>query len=246
MLCKCKQTEKLYLSDANKSAFSTFSKASFKASQPPSPRQLPVQVVQNSEYLCKLLPVIIWAPFSLLLGLNRTLLRPTFQDPCVLSTISTVLRTIQVQSLHVGFVPDGLSHHKRRLHRDLAEGEVEILERSVAALRSDCGCFHQGRTLRGDLTLTMGSPSLSTAARAMAPSDRTRQSPKLTTCTFLRCLRACKVQQKQLDNLQRMGGHMCSSPVLKCVKPGLTCAMASVPFLVKVLSFKLRTRSCGL
>lgn len=149
MLCKCKQTEKLHLSDANKSAFSTFSKASFKASQPPSPRQLPVQVVQNSEYLCKPLRVLIWAPFSLLLGLNRTFLRSTFQDPCVLSTISTVLRTIQVQSLHVGFVPDGLSHHKSRLHRDLAEGEVEILERSMAALRSDCGCFRQGRTLKG-------------------------------------------------------------------------------------------------
>lgn len=41
------------------------------------------------------------------------------------------------------FVHDCLSHHERRLHRDLAEGEVEILERSMAALRSDC-CVQTG------------------------------------------------------------------------------------------------------
>lgn len=35
-------------------------------------------------------------------------------------------------------------------------------------------------------------------------------------------------------------------PVFQCVKQGLTCAMASIPFFVNVLSLKLRTRSCGL
>ncbi|TNN51380.1 hypothetical protein EYF80_038417 [Liparis tanakae] len=70
----------------------------------------------------------------------------------------------------------------------------------------------------GAPTLRAGSPSRRTAARATAPSERTRQSPKLITCTFLR------------------GG----------VRAGLTRAMASVPRLVKVLSLKLRTRSSGL
>lgn len=104
--------------------------------------------------------------------------------------------------------------------------------------------FHYGQRLRGELTVTTGSPSMSTAARAMAPSERTRQSPKLTTCTFLRCLRACEVHQWQLALIRRL--VWCLSPVLQCVKLGLTCAMASVPFLVNVLSLKLRTRSCGL
>lgn len=103
--------------------------------------------------------------------------------------------TIQVQPPHVSFILDSLSHHERRLHGDLAKGEVDILNRSVVALWSDACVFHQGRSSRGELTVTMGSPSLSTAARAMAPSERTRQSPKLTTCTFLRCLKAYEVHQ---------------------------------------------------
>lgn len=50
--------------------------------------------------------------------------------------------------------------------------------------------YHIKSQCYGQLTLRTGSPSLTTAARAMAPSERTRQSPKLTTCRFLRCLRA--------------------------------------------------------
>jgi len=40
-------------------------------------------------------------------------------------------------------------------------------------------------------TLRIGSPSDTVSAMAMAPSERTRQSPKLITWTLRKCFRAC-------------------------------------------------------
>lgn len=100
----------------------------------------------------------------------------------------------------------------------------------------------KGKSYR-ELTLRTGSPSLTTAARAMAPSERTRQSPKLTTCRFLRCLRA------YADSRECMRTGNTNTPIcflLGNLLTGLTCAMASVPFLVKVLSLKFRTLSSRL
>ena len=46
---------------------------------------------------------------------------------------------------------------------------------------------------RVNFTLRIGSPSDTVSAMAMAPSERTRQSPKLITWTLRKCFRACEV-----------------------------------------------------
>lgn len=66
----------------------------------------------------------------------------------------------------------------------------------VISLSSDT-CRHKKLKFAGELTLRIGSPSLRTAVRATAPSERTRQSPKLITRTFLRCLRACMADRRK-------------------------------------------------
>lgn len=106
------------------------------------------------------------------------------------------VHTVKIHFLHMRFVHDSLSHHECCRLCDLTKGKIELLERRNRAEHCDQAAeredTHRYKRLDfdGELTLRIGSPSLSTATRAMAPSERTRQSPKLITCTFLRCLRA--------------------------------------------------------
>lgn len=112
------------LSDASMSALSMLSIASLKASQPSSPRQLPVE--SYKWYLCfllKQLGIFLQTPAKTL---------PGFSQPWKLLPINTIAAgiiiliqqcsdTVQIHSLHVRFVHDSLSYHKCRCFRDLTK-----------------------------------------------------------------------------------------------------------------------------
>lgn len=105
--------------------------------------------------------------------------------------------TVQIQFLHVGFVHDSLRYHECCCLSNFTKRQIQLLKQGkrtdccskIVLLRADKYVLRP--ELSRDLTLRIGSPSLRTAARAMAPSQRTRQSPKLITWTFLRCPSAC-------------------------------------------------------
>lgn len=155
------------------SPLSMFSMASLRASQPSSPRQFPLQIENVKKTFLSIsfrFLLILWQR-DLFFPVVTYRLGPV--SPCEVCPWRREPRP--------ALLP--LWSHQMTNSAPADSMADSRGERRYSADK-ECSTLHCKPTLR------MGSPSLRTAARAMAPSDRTRQSPKLITWTFLRYFRA--------------------------------------------------------